>query len=365
MQAMRSSSTTCFAGLDALTASAYVRVALANVVLEFPNKLDHVMDGEADACTPRTLHPVFYGSFDWHSCVHMHWLLARVLRRHPTLPEAASIVTQLNAHLTPDRVAVECGYLDRASSRAFERPYGWAWLLALQTELHRGMRQLDRPAGGVADTPQHAALFTRWHDALAPLAERFAHRFARFLPLATYPMRVGTHPNTAFALLLALDHAERCGRGALAAACRERAIVWYAHDRDYPIAYEPSLDEFLSPGLMEAALMARVLEADAAGAWLQQFLPRRDSASLAPWLAPPVVSDRSDPKLAHLDGLALSRAWCMRRLIDAGVLDDATRTSFQVAATLLSSKALPHVADGDYMGEHWLASFAALAQDDL
>lgn len=365
MHARNSSFTTCFAGLDTATASAYARVALANVVLEFPNKLDHVLDGEADACTPRTLHPVFYGSFDWHSCVHMHWLLARVLRRHPHLPEAASIIAQLDAHLTPDRVAVECRYLDRASSRAFERPYGWAWLLALQTELHRGVRQLDPPAAGLTGAALRAALFTRWHDALAPLAERFAHRFERFLPLATYPMRVGTHPNTAFALLLALEHAERCGRAALAAACRERALAWYASDRDCPIAYEPSLDEFLSPGLMEAALMARVLEADAARAWLQQFLPWRDDASLAPWLAPPVVSDRSDPKLAHLDGLALSRAWCMRRLIDAGVLDDATRTSFEAAAIVHSNKALPHVADGNYMGEHWLASFATLAQDDL
>lgn len=346
-----------FPGLDAARASSYARVALANVVAEYPNKLDHVLNGAADACTPRALHPVFYGSYDWHSSVHMHWLLARALRRHPALPEADAIVARLDAHLAADRVAVECAYLDRPASRAFERPYGWAWLLALQAELARGADS--------ADAPGRAADFARWRDALAPLADRFARRFEYFLPYATYPIRVGTHFNTAFALLLALDYANRCERAALAAACRERAVAWHRDDRDCPVAFEPSLDEYLSPGLMVAALMAEVLPRQDARDWLGRFLPRRDPGALAAWMAPAVVADRTDPKLAHLDGLALSRAWCMRRLTAAGVLDETTGALFAEAIDAHLTHGLPQAAGGDYMGEHWLASFATLALDDL
>jgi hypothetical protein len=335
--------------LDANRASAFARVALANVVREYPNKLDHVLNGAADVASPRALHPAFYGSFDWHSCVHMHWLLARVARRFPTLAEAPAIVATLDAHLSPANVAAELAYLAQPSRATFERTYGWAWLLKLAAEL-----KLWR-----ADFPDGPA--SRWDDALAPLAQAFAARFVDHLPRSAYPIRAGTHANGAFALDLALDYAQAAPHAPLDALVRSRARDWFTPDAAYPARYEPSGDDFLSGGLMEAALMQRVLAAGEFAVWLDRFVPDWSEAAIGAWLAPPRVSDRTDAKIVHLDGLSLSRAWCWRRLARAFDSADPRRALALTAAARHLDAGLPQVVGGDYVGEHWLASFAVLA----
>ncbi len=322
--------------IETATASNFARIALGHVRREYPYKLDHVLTGDADALPPRALHPIFHGSFDWHSCVHGYWLLARLLRLHPDLPEAAAIRALFDEMLVPEKAAGELAYLDRPHSTGFERPYGWGWLLKLHAELARH------------DAP--------WAEALEPLAHAFAARFMIYLPKLTYPIRVGTHFNTAFALVLALDWAE--GRDpALARLIRERAPAWFAADRDCQ-AWEPGGDEFLSSALTEALLMRRTLDRDAFVAWFTAFLPRLSSSEPRSLFDPAFVSDRSDGKIAHLDGLNLSRAWCWRAI--AADLPDAARAAALDAAARHLDASLPHVA-GDYMGEHWLATFALLA----
>lgn len=325
--------------LDAATASRFASAALGHVAREYPNKMDHVLAGPGDVQGPRDLHPIFFGSFDWHSCVHGWWTLFTLLRLYPDMPEAGRIRALADERFTSGNVAAETAYLQRPESRGFERPYGWAWLLMLAAEL-------ERHGDGRADT-------------LRPLTLAFARRFADFLPLADYPVRVGTHYNTAFALRLALDYAEGSGDAALADLCRDRAMRWHSTDRDCQ-AWEPSQDEFLSPALMEAVLMRRVLTPEAFAAWFHAFLPRLDQREPATLFRPVGVSDRSDGKIAHLDGLNLSRAWCWREI--ASVLDagDPRRALATEATRVHLDAALPHVT-GDYMGEHWLASFALLA----
>ena len=316
-------------------ADRFAATALGHVTREYPNKLDHVMAGPADARGPRDLHPVFYGSFDWHSCVHGYWMLATLCRRFPTMPRAPAIRALFDEHLTRGRVAGECTYLDRPEARGFERPYGWAWLLKLASEL------------ALHDTPEGRA----WSAALAPLARAFAARFTAFLPLATYPVRAGVHSNTAFAIRLALDYPDAALRGALADAARR----WYAQDADCQ-AWEPGGDEFLSPALIEAECMRAALPRDEFRPWFARFLPRLAQGQPETLLTPATVSDRSDGKIAHLDGLNLSRAWCWRAL--APFTPDPIAARRTAAAHIDAS--LPHCS-GDYMGEHWLASFAALA----
>ncbi len=313
-------------------AAGFARLTLGHVRREYPNKLDHVLHGPADARTPSDLHPIFYGSFDWHSCVHGWWQLLTIARLFPDLPEATAIRALADAMLVPEKVAGELAYLIQASP-SFERPYGWAWALAL----HGEAAHHDAP----------------WAETLAPLAYAFADRFRAHLPMLTYPIRVGTHFNTAFALVLtqewAIDHAPD-----LADLCSDRARHWFTGDRDAQ-AWEPGGDEFLSGTLCEALLMSRVLGADF-GAWFTDFLPRVGEGAPATLFQPVLVSDRSDPKIAHLDGLNLSRAWCWRAIGKA--LDGGTDVG-TVAERHLAA-ALSHIG-GDYMGEHWLATFALLA----
>lgn len=325
--------------LDAATASRFASAALAHVVREYPNKMDHVLSGPEDVLSPRALHPIFFGSFDWHSCVHGWWTLFTLLRLYPDMPEAGRVRALADELFTPENVAAETAYLDRPGSRGFERPYGWAWLLMLAAELER--HQDERA------------------DVLRPLARAFARRFTDFLPLADYPVRVGTHYNTAFALRLTLDYAEGLGDTALIAQCRDRAQKWHAADRDCQ-AWEPSQDEFLSPALMEAALMRRVMLPDAFADWFAAFLPGLAQRKPATLFQPAGVSDRSDGKIAHLDGLNLSRAWCWHEIASSMEADDPRRPIALEAARSHLDAALPHVT-GDYMGEHWLASFALLA----
>lgn len=325
--------------LDAATASRFAAAALGHVTREYPNKMDHVVSGPGDVQGPRALHPIFFGSFDWHSCVHGWWTLFTLVRLYPDMPEAAAIRALADELFTPENVAVETAYLDRPGSRGFERPYGWAWLLMLAAELER-------------HESRHA-------ETLRPLSQAFATRFRDFLPLAGYPVRVGTHYNTAFALRLTLDYAAQVGDSAVAALCLDRARLWHSGDRACQ-AWEPSQDEFLSPALMEAALMRRALAPAAFAVWFDAFLPQLSERQPATLFQPASVSDRSDGKIAHLDGLNLSRAWCWREIAIALPSGDPRRAIALEAAGTHLDAALPHVT-GDYMGEHWLASFALLA----
>ncbi len=329
------------ATLTPALAERYAHLALGHVTREYPNKLDHVLDGDGDARTPKDLHPVFYGSFDWHSCVHSYWMLARLLRRFPAGEAAGRIAERFDRAFTPDAIGAELAYLGRPSSGGFERPYGWAWLLMLAAEL--------RLSDGAA----------RWEAALQPLAEAFAARFRAFLPKADYPVRSGAHANTAFALRLALTYGEVVEDRALLEVVSGRARLWYGEDRG-AVAWEPSGDDFLSPTLVEAQLMARVLDPGRFAAWVAAFLPDVARAEPASLFRPAAVSDRSDGKIAHLDGLNLSRAWAWRELAPSLGPEAASLAGRAADAHLEAS--LPHVG-GDYMGEHWLASYAVLALD--
>jgi hypothetical protein len=327
-------------------AARYADIALGHVRREYPNKLDHVLDGPADARTPRALHPVFYGSFDWHSCVHGYWMLATLLRLYPDGDAAPRIAALFDEMLTEEKVAGELVYLACPSSRGFERPYGWAWLLALAVALQQEPLPPTRGKGS-----------EKWAIALRPLADAFADRFKAFLPKADYPVRTGSHANTAFALRLAFDYAQAFEDGELLELIRQRAHLWYGADRDAP-AWEPSGDDFLSPTLVEAQLMADPRVNPDAAAWLAGFLPGIAVERPAVLFHPVGVSDRSDGKIAHLDGLNLTRAWAWREM--AQQLPPAEAEIARAAAARHLAAALPHVA-GDYMGEHWLATYAVLA----
>ena len=322
--------------LTAAIADRFAGIALGHVTREYPHKLDHVMEGPEDVLGPRALHPIFFGSFDWHSCVHGYWLLMRTLRLFPGMANAAQIRALLDTMLSPEKVAGEVDYLDRAYTGGFERPYGWAWLLMLHAEAQR------HEAG--------------WAEALAPLAEAFAERFKSYLPRLTYPVRTGTHYNTAFALVLALDWAD-ANDTLLGGLIRARAADYYGGDRACP-GWEPGGDDFLSPALVEALLMRRALPDRAFAPWLAAFLPALAEGWPPSLFIPALVSDRSDGKIAHLDGVNLSRAWCWRGLADA--LDPALAALARDTADAHLDASLPFVA-GDYMGEHWLATFALLA----
>ena len=311
--------------LDADLASSMARIALGHVTKEYPHKLDHVLESDADALPPRVLHPIFFGSFDWHSCVHGWWLLTTLRRLFPHIEEAGTIAELASSSFTAEKVGAELAYLDRPSARGFERPYGWAWLLYLHLEATRHEES--------------------WGSELEPLARAFAERLRQYLEILTYPIRVGTHFNTSFALVLSLEWADAFDP-TLAEQIRDRALHWFGADRDCQ-AWEPGGDEFLSPALIEALCMARTHPA-LFPRWFAHFLPRIAGREPATLFTPATVSDRSDGKIAHLDGLNLSRAWCWRELGYP-----------QFADTHLVA-AMPHIA-GNYMGEHWLASFALLA----
>jgi hypothetical protein len=323
--------------LTAEHAARFMALTTGHLTREFPHKLDHVLDGPEDARTPRELHPIFFGSFDWHSCLHGWWQVLRLARLYPDLREAERVRALAAEMLTAENFAVETAYLARPSARGFERPYGWAWALALHAEMVR-----------------HDASWAHHADAFAAA---FAERFRQFLPIQTYPIRVGTHYSSAFAMTLARDWAAEHDP-ALAALIDTRAADWFAQDRDCQ-AWEPGGDEFLSSALTEALLMSRVLGPDFA-AWFDAFLPAAAQGFPATLFTPATVSDRSDGKIAHLDGLNLSRAWCWRGI--AAALPDAHSVREPVLATAQQhlDAALPHLGD-DYMGEHWLATFALLA----
>jgi hypothetical protein len=324
-------------------ASAFARLALKNLNTEYPNKPEHVMSGPADVKASIVLHPAFYGSYDWHSSVHGHWMLVRLLRLFPDLAEAKEVRRVLGEHLTAENLKVEADYFARKESKSFERPYGWAWLLKLAEELHAWPGDEDA---------------RQWSKNLDPVADVVAARFVEFFPKQTYPIRTGVHPNTAFALAFAHDYARAVGDSKLGALVEERAKAYFGADVDVPAGWEPGGADFFSPSLIEADLMRRVLPPADFRAWFARFLPGAAKGEPKALFEPATVTDRADPQLVHLDGLNLSRAWCLRSVAAALAMGDPARQSLAAAADRHAGSALGHVASGDYAGEHWLASFA-------
>jgi hypothetical protein len=328
--------------LDEAAAGRFAALALACAHQEYPNKLSHVLASDADVRPPRDLTPAFFGCFDWHSSVHGHWLLARLARRFPAAPFATPARAALARSLTPANLATEAAYLKTPGRASFERPYGLAWLLQLAAEL-RGW-----------DDPEARG----WAAALAPLETEAAARVATWLPKLHYPIRSGEHSQTAFALGLVHDWAVATGNEAMRRQIDERARAFHLADRACPIAYEPSGEDFLSPCLAEADLMRRVLPPEELARWLSRFLPGVPRTGGAAWLAPGVVTDRSDPKLAHLDGLNLSRAWMLLGVESGLPAGDPRRAALTAAAQAHATAALPAVTGEHYEGGHSLGTFA-------
>jgi hypothetical protein len=319
----------------------FIRLALSCIDREFPNKPDHVLDSAADAKPPRVFHPAFFGCYDWHSSVHGHWMLARLLRTVPDVAEHEGVPARLAAHFTPAAMATEAQYLDVKSNRSFERTYGWAWTLRLASEL----QTLDWPGAKA------------WRASLEPLVKTVVSRLKDFLPKLASPIRTGVHPNTAFALGEALDYARTAGDTELEKLVVKRARDYYQKDSACPLAYEPSGEDFFSPCLEEADLMRRVMPQAEFAKWLHLFLP--DIAADKPFpLSPAVVTDPTDPRLVHLDGLNLTRAWTLRAIARALPASDARRNILEKAAAVHAQAGLARVSSGNYEGEHWLASFA-------
>ncbi len=329
-------------GLDQQAASRLARLALKCVRKEYPNKPEHVMNDATEVQSPKVLHPAFYGCYDWHSSVHGHWMLIRLLRSFPDLSEAKEIREALNSNLSAENIEAEVAYLKKPNRQSFERTYGWAWLLKLAEELHSW------------PDPQAKA----WSLNLYPLVKSLIERYIVFLPKQTYPIRTGVHPNTAFGLAFALDYARKTGNKQVDNLISEHSRTYFGNDANYPAMWEPSGEDFFSPALMEADLMRRVLKPAEFRRWFRRFLPELSNGKPAALLRPAVVTDRTDPKIVHLDGLNLSRAWCMRSIAAALPRNDRARRVLTVAARAHARDALAHVASGDYAGEHWLASFA-------
>ncbi|MGE5135059.1 MAG: DUF2891 domain-containing protein [Gemmatimonadota bacterium] len=325
----------------------YARVALANIRREFPSGIYHTMTAAGDfPYRPRARTPVFYGSYDWHSCVEMHWLLVRLLRVAPDAVPAAEIRAALDAQFSTVAVAAEAEFISSQAGLA-ERPYGWGWALALVHEAHAWQDPDGR----------------KWAATLAPLAEAVSRRFVEWLPRATYPVRYGVHENSAFALSRALPFARdlaAAGESSLLQAITAKAHAWFGGDTLYPGSWEPSGQDFLSPALAEAELMAQLLPAAEFAAWLSIFLPGVAGGEPASLFTPAVVSDSSDGQIAHLHGLNASRAWCWRRIAEVLPEGDPRIGPATGAARTHAEAALPHVVGDDYMVEHWLACYAVL-----
>ena len=321
-------------------ASHFAQLALSCIHQEYPNKLNQTLASAEFLKSPRELHPAFYGCFDWHSSVHGHWMLVKLLREFPDIPERGQIEAGLRQSMSAENIAGEVAYFDHESG-SWERTYGWAWLLQLAMEL----RDWDDPLGA------------ELHENLAPLTAIMRDKYIEFLPRQVYPVRTGVHPNTAFGLSFALDYARAAGDEALTGVLEEAALRYYGNDSNCPLTWEPSGEDFLSPCLEEAAVMARVLPGDEFASWLDDFLPDLGDRAA---LVPVTVSDRSDGKIVHLDGLNLSRAWNLYT-IAAIVDDEAAQERFRAWAGEHLAASLPYVASEHYEGSHWLGSFAVYA----
>jgi hypothetical protein len=329
------------AKLDAPAAGRFAALALACVQKEYPNKIAHVLNSPADVKGPRELTPAFYGCYDWHSSVHGHWLLTRLVREFPMAAFASDAVGALKANLTPAHIASEVAYLNATGRETFERPYGLAWLLQLSAELRE------------SQSPDVSALAS----VLQPLESAVVARLEAWLPKLAYPIREGEHPQTAFAFGLILDYARGVDPD-LAAMVVSKVREFHLNDRDCPINYEPSGQDFLSPCIAEADLMRRVLPPDEFARWLTAFLPGIPTTNSGAWLPIGVVTDKTDGKLAHLDGLNLSRAWMLEGIAAGLPVGDPRRPALLAAAATHASSGLASVTGAHYEGGHWLGSFA-------
>ena len=329
-------------GLDKARAAAFAQLALNGIDREYPNKPGEVLRGQEDIMGPKAMHPAFFGCFDWHSSVHGHWLLVRLLKLFPDMPGAAEVRARLGAHLTAANLAAEAAYYEPKENRSFERMYGWAWTLRLALEL----RTWDDPDG------------RQWAKNLEPLEKRLVVLTKDYLPRLTYPVRTGVHPDTAFALSQILDYARGAGDAALEKAVTARARQYFGADRDYPITYEPSGEDFFSSGLNEADLLRRVLTKEEFSRWLDGFAPGLRAGKMGNWAKAAEVSDLGDDRIVHLVGLNLSRAWTMKGVLSALAPDDPRRPGLEAAVKLHEAAGLKYVFSGQYGGEHWLATFA-------
>jgi len=330
------------ASVDAAAAGRFAALALTCLDQEYPNKIAHVLDSDADVHSPRELYPAFHGCYDWHSAVHGHWLLVRLVHQFPDATFVPAARAALAQSLTRDNLAAEAGYLRGAGRASFERPYGLAWLLQLAAEL-RGWND-----------PQAR----EWAANLAPLETEAATRVLTWLPDLHYAIRIGEHDQTAFAFGLMWDWAQVAGNEPMKAALRDAATRFYLQDTACPLRYEPSGHDFLSPCLAEADFMRRVLDQKSFTHWLGAFLPQIPTRSNKEWLPPGVVTNRADPKLAHLDGLNLSRAWMLEGIARALPAKDARVAALLAAAQRHRDAALPAVTGEHYEGGHWLGTFA-------
>jgi hypothetical protein len=330
------------ATLDAAAASRFARLALDCVHREYPNKIAHVLGSDADVRPPRELTPAFYGCYDWHSAVHAHWLLARVARRFPGEPVASQARAALAQSLTASNIQAEVAYLRGEGRASFERPYGLAWLLQLSSEL----RTWDDPQA------------KQWAITIAPLEREAAERLQRWLPNLRYPIRIGEHDQTAFGFSLAWDWVQVSGDTTMEQLLRDKAQQFYARDRECPLAYEPSGQDFLSPCLSEADFMRRVLAPKEYAQWLSTFLPQIPRDGSTSWLHIAEVTDRSDPKLAHLDGLNLSRAWMLESMARGLPQGDRRASALLATAEAHRNPSLGAVTSEHYVGSHWLGTFA-------
>ena len=316
--------------------------ALACVHKQYPNKISHVLSGDKDVAAPRDLFPAFYGCFDWHSSVHGHWLLTRIVKTDPDSPMRDAIFAALDRSFTAENMAGELAYYQAEGRGSFERPYGIAWYLQLVAELHES----------------DDAKLTQYRETLAPLEQAIVAEIMDWLPKLAYPIRLGTHNQSAFAFGLMLDYARIVGDADLEAALVAKSREFHLSDRNCPLAYEPSGEDFLSPCLMEADLMRRILPQAEFAEWLTGFLPAIPSNNSADWLTPGVVRDASDGKLVHLDGVNLSRAWALEGIASALPEGDARIGALLAAANVHKAAGIAAVSDEHYSGSHWLASFA-------
>jgi Protein of unknown function (DUF2891) len=328
--------------LNPTAAARFAALALSCLHREYPNKAAHVMESDADALSPHALTPAFYGCFDWHSDVHGHWLLVRLARLYPTAAFAPKARAELARSLTPQNIAGEVSFLKREDQVSFERPYGLAWLLQLCSEL----RQWDDPQA------------KEWLSTLQPLEAEAAVHLKSWLPKLHYPIRIGEHDQTAFSFGLVWDWAGGAGDTEMRGLLTDAAQRFYQGDRNCPLNYEPSGQDFLSPCLAEADFMRRVLTTRAFGEWLSGFLPGIPQDTATQWLQPGVVTDRADPKLAHIDGLNLSRAWMLEGIAHGLGRDDRRSGALLAAANSHRNAALPEVTGAHYEGGHWLGTFA-------
>ena len=327
----------------------FARLALDCVHREYPNKISRTVDTSAELGTPRELFPAFYGCFDWHSSVHGHWLLVRLLHvGDPEAPWREEAIAKLDQNFTPENLAGELANFNRPARGSWERPYGWAWYLQLATEL----REWDDPKA------------KEWLAVIQPLEAEIVAATKTWLPKLAYPIRLGTHNQSAFAMTLMHDWAVAAGDEEFKALIESRARDYHLDDADCPLAYEPSGEDFLSPCLMEADLMRRVLSPPDFARWLTDFLPQVPDTGGADWLVPGVVLDASDGKLVHLDGVNSSRAWNLRNIARALPDDDPRRASLAAAATEHEEVGVAAVSDKHYSGSHWLASFATYLLTD-